>query len=275
MSLSKQIFLGLAAGLAVGLFFGEKASFLDLPARGFVQLLQVTVLPYVVGSLIAGIARGTPAQARRLASKGGLALLLLWALSLAIVFLSPLALPPDKGGSFYASSELSSEPRIDWLDLYIPSNPFRSLANNVVPAVVVFSVLLGLDSLVPVAIYPFMKRITHWPQAVVGVAFNWGALMGWAALKGELTLAPYLLFCGCVLWTIGYDTIYAHQDKEDDAELGLRSTALKFGDATQGWVGAFYGGAVLLWAAAAVLANAHLVFYVALALVTLHTELVW
>lgn len=144
MSLSKQILLGLGAGLAVGLFSGEKASFLDLPARGFVQLLQVTVLPYVVGSLIAGIARGTPAQARRLASKGGLALLLLWALGLAIVFLSPLALPPDKGGSFYASSELSSEPRIDWLDLYIPSNPFRSLANNVVPAVVVFSVLLGL-----------------------------------------------------------------------------------------------------------------------------------
>ena len=108
------------------------------------QLLQVTVLPYVVTSLVAGIAGGTPALARRLASRGGLALALLWALSLALVFVSPLALPPDKGGFFFATTDVASEPRIDWLDLYIPSNPFRSLANNVVPAVVVFSILLGV-----------------------------------------------------------------------------------------------------------------------------------
>jgi Na+/H+-dicarboxylate symporter/ABC-type amino acid transport substrate-binding protein len=144
VSLSKQILLGLLAGLVVGLFLGERASFLELPAKAFVQLLQVTVLPYVVSSLVAGVARGTPAQARRLASKGGLALGLLLALSLALVFLSPLALPPDKGGYLFATTELSSEPRIDWLDLYIPSNPFRSLANSVVPAVVVFSILLGV-----------------------------------------------------------------------------------------------------------------------------------
>ena len=144
MSLSKRILLGLGAGVAVGLFLGDKASFLELPAKGFVQLLQVTVLPYVVTSLVAGVAGGTAAQARRLASRGGLALALLWALSLALVFLSPLALPPDKGGFFFATTDLSSEPRIDWLDLYIPSNPFRSLANNVVPAVVVFSILLGV-----------------------------------------------------------------------------------------------------------------------------------
>jgi Na+/H+-dicarboxylate symporter len=144
VSLSKQILIGLGAGIAVGLFLGEKASFLDLPARGFVQLLQVTVLPYVVTSLVAGVAGGTAAQARRLASNGGLALALLWAVSLALVLLSPLALPPDKGGALFATTEVSSEPQIDWLDLYIPSNPFRSLANNVVPAVVVFSILLGV-----------------------------------------------------------------------------------------------------------------------------------
>ena len=144
MSLSKQILLGLAAGVVFGLFLGEKASFLELPAKGFVQLLQVTVLPYVVTSLVAGIAGGTPALARRLASRGGLALALLWALSLALVFLSPLALPPDKGGFFFATTDVANEPKIDWLDLYIPANPFRSLANNVVPAVVVFSILLGV-----------------------------------------------------------------------------------------------------------------------------------
>ena len=144
MTLSKRILIGVVAGIAVGLFFGEKAAFLQWPARAFVQLLQVTVLPYIVTSLVAGIARGTPAQMRRLASRGGLVLAALWTLSLALVFLSPLALPPEKGGSFYATSAVSTETAIDWLGLYIPSNPFHALANNVVPAVVVFSILLGI-----------------------------------------------------------------------------------------------------------------------------------
>src|SRR6185503_9200236 len=142
--MSRRILLGLTAGVAVGVLFGERAAVLEWPARAFVQLLQVTVLPYVVTSLVAGIATGTPSQARRLASRGGLVLLCLWGVSLALVLLAPLALPPEKGGSFYATQSLSEEPQIDWLDLYIPSNPFRSLANNIVPAVVVFSVLLGI-----------------------------------------------------------------------------------------------------------------------------------
>ena len=99
----------------------------------------------------AGIASGTPAQARRLAVRGGLALLILWTISLTLVFVSPLALPPDKGGAFYATTTTLREAPIDWLDLYIPSNPFRSLANNVVPAVVVFSILLGIALLVLLA----------------------------------------------------------------------------------------------------------------------------
>jgi len=144
MSLSKQILIGLAAGVGVGLFFGEGVSFLEWPAKGFVRLLQVTVLPYVIGSLIHGIASGTPEQFRRLATRGGLVMVLLWAMALALVFLSPLALPEEKGGSFYSTPATIGEAQIDWLDLYIPSNPFRSLANNVVPAVVVFSILVGV-----------------------------------------------------------------------------------------------------------------------------------
>lgn len=144
MSLSRRIVLGLVAGIATGLFFGERAAVLDWPARAFVQLLGVTVLPYLVTSLISGIARGTPEQARRLVSRGGLVLVLLWAISLALVFVSPLILPPDKGGSSYATAASAAETAIDWLELYIPGNPFRSLANNVVPAVVVFSALLGV-----------------------------------------------------------------------------------------------------------------------------------
>jgi Na+/H+-dicarboxylate symporter/ABC-type amino acid transport substrate-binding protein len=142
--MSRRILIGLFGGIAVGLFFGERAAILDWPARAFIQLLQVTVLPYIVTSLITGIASGTPAQARRLAVRGGLALLILWAISLTLVFVSPLALPPEKGGAFYATTTTVREAPIDWLDLYIPSNPFRSLANNVVPAVVVFSILLGV-----------------------------------------------------------------------------------------------------------------------------------
>jgi 4-hydroxybenzoate polyprenyltransferase len=128
-----------------------------------------------------------------------------------------------------------------------------------------FTVVLGAASLLLIAVYPFAKRFTFWPQLVLGLTFKWGALVGWAAVTGSLALPALLLYVGSVLWTIGYDTIYAHQDKEDDALLGLKSTALKFGDATHRWLAALYAGAVLLWAAAGLLAGARLVFLVALA----------
>jgi 4-hydroxybenzoate polyprenyltransferase len=108
-----------------------------------------------------------------------------------------------------------------------------------------FSVVLGMGSLLPVAIYPFMKRITTWPQVVLGAAFAWGGLMGWAAVTGSLALAPMLLYVGAVLWTIGFDTIYALQDLEDDARMGIGSTARAFGDHVRGAVGALYVGSVL------------------------------
>jgi 4-hydroxybenzoate polyprenyltransferase len=129
-----------------------------------------------------------------------------------------------------------------------------------------FAIVLGVASLGIVAIYPFMKRITHWPQAVLGLAFSWGALMGWAAVFGRLDLAPVLLYAACMAWTIGYDTIYAHQDKEDDALIGLKSTALKFGERTKPWLVLFYGLAILGIAAAGLLAGAGPVFLIGLAL---------
>jgi 4-hydroxybenzoate polyprenyltransferase len=128
-----------------------------------------------------------------------------------------------------------------------------------------FAVLLGFSSLILVAIYPFMKRITWWPQFVLGLAFNWGALMGWAAVHGSLSVAPLLLYLGAVAWTIGYDTIYAHQDKEDDALIGVKSTALKFGAATQKWLWLFYGIALAAFAGAGAAAGLGLFYYPVLA----------
>jgi len=93
-----------------------------------------------------------------------------------------------------------------------------------------FAIALGVAALIPVAIYPFAKRFTWWPQVFLGIAFNWGALFGWAAHTGSLTNAPVLLYCGGIAWTLFYDTIYAHQDKEDDALIGVKSTARLFGE---------------------------------------------
>lgn len=113
-----------------------------------------------------------------------------------------------------------------------------------------FTILLGLASLAVVAVYPFAKRFTDWPQLFLGLAFSWGALMGWAATFGNLTLAPLLLYFGSILWVIGYDTIYAHQDKEDDAIVGVRSTARLFAENTSYWLIALYAGALLFFAVA-------------------------
>ncbi len=103
-----------------------------------------------------------------------------------------------------------------------------------------FAILLGAMSLFLVAIYPFANRFTYWPQFFLGLAFNYGALLGWAAVKGDLSPAPIVLYLGGIAWTLGYDTIYAHQDKEDDVLIGVKSTALKFGATTIYWLIAFY-----------------------------------
>lgn len=133
-----------------------------------------------------------------------------------------------------------------------------------------FSIVLGAASLVPIAIYPFMKRITNWPQAFLGLTFNWGAMLGWSAVLGGLAFAPMLLFIGCIFWTLGYDTIYAHQDKEDDALIGVHSTARLFGDRTKPWVGGFYLLAWLLFGGAGWMAGLGFAFYLGLAAVGAH-----
>ncbi len=113
-----------------------------------------------------------------------------------------------------------------------------------------FSILTGILSLGIVAIYPFMKRFTHWPQLVLGLAFSWGALMGWTAEFADIGRPAILLYLGSIFWVIGYDTIYAHQDKEDDALVGVKSTALLFGDSTKSWLIGLYAGALILMASA-------------------------
>ena len=132
------------------------------------------------------------------------------------------------------------------------------------------TVLVGAASLLLVAIYPFMKRLTYWPQVVLGLTFKWGALVGWTAVTGALAAPALLLYAGAVLWTIGYDTLYAHQDKEDDLMAGLKSTALRFGEQTKAWVSGFYAGALILWTAAAAAAGAHMPTYLALCVVAVH-----
>lgn len=102
------------------------------------------------------------------------------------------------------------------------------------------TVYTGLASLVIVAIYPLMKRITYWPQAVLGLAFNWGALVGWTAATGSFAAPAIALYLSGIFWTLAYDTIYAHQDKDDDILIGVKSTALKFGTSTRPWLAAFF-----------------------------------
>jgi 4-hydroxybenzoate polyprenyltransferase len=136
-----------------------------------------------------------------------------------------------------------------------------------------FTIALGIASLAIVAIYPFMKRITYWPQIVLGLAFSWGALMGWAAAFGRLDAAALLLYAGSIAWVIGYDTIYAHQDREDDALIGIKSTALLFGERTKPMLCLFYALAVVLIGAAGFLAGGGLVF--AIGLMAFAAHLAW
>ena len=107
-----------------------------------------------------------------------------------------------------------------------------------------YAIVLGAASLILVFTYPFMKRVTYWPQAFLGLAFNWGALLATAAASGTLGPAALALYGGGICWTLGYDTIYAHQDKEDDALIGVKSLALRLGHGTRAWLLVFYGGAL-------------------------------
>ena len=123
------------------------------------------------------------------------------------------------------------------------------------------SIVLGFAVLGLIGTYPFMKRITYWPQVFLGLNFNWGALIGWTAVTGALAWPPVLLYLGGLSWTIGYDTIYAHQDKEDDLRIGVKSSAIALGSRTRPWLFAFYSFALASWAAMGVAAGLSVLFW--------------
>jgi 4-hydroxybenzoate polyprenyltransferase len=133
--------------------------------------------------------------------------------------------------------------------------------------------IVALASLLLVAAYPFMKRITWWPQAWLGLVFSWGLPVGWIAVRGDNLDALAAMYAGCIFWVIGYDTIYAVQDVEDDALVGIRSSALRLGTRLRGGVAAFYAAAIVLWAAAFWLLRAD--WLALLALIPAAAHLVW
>ena len=136
-----------------------------------------------------------------------------------------------------------------------------------------FAVILGASSLLLVAAYPFMKRITWWPQAWLGLTFNWGVLFGYAAATETLSLAAILFYAGCFCWTMGYDTIYAHQDKEDDILIGVKSSAIRLGARSKPWLYVFYAAAFVLMLAGGLAAGLGFVF--ALAMLAPGAHLLW
>lgn len=131
---------------------------------------------------------------------------------------------------------------------------------------------LGVFIIMPILLYPFMKRWTNWPQIGLALCFSWGALMGWAAVTGRVDWTGILIMLSAFSWTMGFDTIYAHQDREDDAVIGMKSTALTFGDKTKKWLAFFYGAALLGLFIAAWLVGAKLLFFTAFAMAALHAS---
>ena len=136
-----------------------------------------------------------------------------------------------------------------------------------------YTVITGICSLLVVAIYPFMKRITYWPQIVLGLAFSYGALMGWPAAFGRLDWPALVLYAGSICWVIGYDTIYAHQDREDDLLIGIKSTALLFGEETRPMLAKFYAAAVALIGFAGLMVGGRFIFV--LGLIGFAAHLAW
>jgi 4-hydroxybenzoate polyprenyltransferase len=136
-----------------------------------------------------------------------------------------------------------------------------------------YTVITGLASFSVIVIYPFMKRVTYWPQIVLGLAFSWGALMGWPAAFGRLDWPAIVLYAGSICWVIGYDTIYAHQDRDDDLLVGIKSTALLFREKTRPMLAGFYAGAVVLIGIAGLLAGGQLIFL--LGLIAFAAQLAW
>jgi 4-hydroxybenzoate polyprenyltransferase len=128
-----------------------------------------------------------------------------------------------------------------------------------------FAWAVGAASLILVFTYPLMKRITFWPQFFLGLAFNWGALLGWAAVREDLNTPAYFLYCAGIFWTLGYDTIYAHQDRTDDPKAGVKSTARRFGLGSKPWVFSFYALSLTIFCFAGYAAGSSWPFYLGVA----------
>ena len=182
MTLSTKVLAGLGLGILTGIMFGELVSFLGIVGRGFILLLQMTVLPYVAVSLVSGLGSLRPAEARALARNAGVFLLVLWALALAVVLLMPLAFPGWKAASFFSTSLIEEREAFDFLGLYIPSNPFQSLAGGAVPAVVVFSSALGLALMRIERKGALLESLSAIEEALLGVT------------NFVVSLAPYGVF---------------------------------------------------------------------------------
>jgi Na+/H+-dicarboxylate symporter/ABC-type amino acid transport substrate-binding protein len=182
LSLGGQVLVGLVLGIVVGLFFGEKVAFLGIAGDAFIMLLQVTVIPYIMVSLITALGQLTLEDAKVLALKAGGVLLVLWGVGLTVVLLTPLAFPDWPSASFFSTSQAKEPKPVDFLQLYIPANPFFAMANAVVPATVLFSVLIGL-ALTSVK----NKNALIEPLSAIG-----DALMGVTGFIG--LLAPYGVF---------------------------------------------------------------------------------
>ena len=182
MTFSRKILVGLALGVMVGLFFGERALALKWAADGFVKLLQMTVLPYVTVSIIESLGSLGAADARRLGLRAGVVLVALWAVGLTFAMLVPLTFPSVETASFFSTTLLERRPPFDFVDLYIPANPFHSLANNIVPAVVLFSIVLGI-AVIGLERKPVLLDLLH----VVSGALS-------RATRFVVQLTPYGLF---------------------------------------------------------------------------------
>lgn len=124
------------------------------------------------------------------------------------------------------------------------------------------AIILGAIIIIPIFVYPFMKRVTYWPQLFLALTINWGALMGWAAVNDAISLPAVMIYIACMFWTLGYDTIYAHQDKEDDMLLGIKSTALKFGSYTKKYVYTFYAITTILFWFSGIVTGSGILFHV-------------
>ena len=182
MSLTKKLLIGLTAGAALGLFLGERVAPLEILADGFVKLLQMMVLPYLVVSLISSLGSLNLQEARRLGLRAGSILILLWGVGLGYAMLFPIVFPPIQTGSFFSAALVEQRPAFSFVDLYIPANPFHSLANNVVPAVVLFSIFTGV-ALIGVD----RRQVVLDLLAVVGAALS-------RATRFVVRLTPYGIF---------------------------------------------------------------------------------